>query len=104
MINTSTFINTKERKMFIILSVGILLSIFLYIFFIGIMSVSAVTMSGAETQIRMSSAHISELEEEYMKLTGDVTLSYAYSRGFEEPVKVTFATRKTFAVNFGDER
>jgi len=104
MIKTTTFTNTAERKIFATLFAGIVSSLFLYVFFIGVMSVSAAEMGGLGKEIRTAGASISELEEAYMALTSDVTLSYAYSLGFEEPKIVAFATRKTFAINFGNER
>ena len=104
MIKTTTFINIAERKMFTALFAGIIFSLLLYMFFIGVMSVSAAQMGGLGEEIRITGANISELEEEYVALTSDVTLSYAYSLGFEEPKEVAFATRKTFAINFGNER
>jgi hypothetical protein len=104
MIKTTTFTNTTERKIFVILFSSIIFSLFLYVFFIGVMSVSAAQMGGLEKEIRTAGSNISELEEEYVALTSDVTLSYAYSLGFKEPQKVAFATRKTFAINFGNEK
>ena len=68
------------------------------------MSVSAAQMGGLGKEIRTTGASISSLEEEYMKLTNNITLSYAYSLGFKEPKTVAFATRKTFAINFNNER
>lgn len=100
MINKTTSINTAERKIFITISFGILLSLFLYMFFIGIMSVSAASMSGIGSEIRDLNLSISELEEEYVSLSSKITLSYAYSLGFEEPKAIAYATRKTFAINF----
>jgi len=100
----TTFTNIAEKKMFAILLAGIVLSVLLYIFFIGVMSVSAAQRGGLETQIRVTSAYVSELESEYMSLESDITLSYAYSLGFDEPKEIAFATRKTFAVNFGNDR
>ena len=99
-----TFTNIAEKKMFAILLASIVLSVLLYVFFIGVMSVSAAQRGGLETQIRVTSANISELESEYMSLEGGITLSYAYLLGFDEPKEIAFATRKTFAVNFGNDK
>ncbi len=104
MIKTTTFNNTPERKIFIILSMSIVFSMFLYVFFIGVMSVSAGEMNGVSKEIRETGAGVSEMEEEYMSLANNITLSYAYSLGFKDPQVITFATRKTFAINFGNER
>lgn len=100
MIKTTTFTSITERRIFIILFASVIFSVVLYIFFIGVMSVSAAGIGGVEREIRATGAKVSELEEEYVALAGGVTLSYAYSLGFEEPKEIAFATRKTFAVNF----
>ncbi len=99
-----TFTNIAEKKMFAVLLASIVLSVFLYIFFIGVMSVSAAQRGGIEIQVRTTSSYISELESEYMSLENNITLSYAYKMGFNDPKEIAFATRKTFAVNFKNDR
>lgn len=104
MIKTTINNNTIDKKVFAILLTSIVSSVFLYLFFIGVMSVSAAQMGGVEKEARVISANVSELEVEYMVLEGDITLEYAYSLGFKEPKKVAFATRKTFAINIPNEK
>ena len=104
MIRTTTFTNATEKKISIFLLISIVSFSFLYVFFIGVMSVSAVKMSSIGKEIRTRSADISNLEEKYMELTSNITLSYAYSLGFREPKVIAYASRKTFAINFNNER
>lgn len=104
MIKTTTITNTAERKIFIALFISVVFSMFSYIYFIGIMSVSAAGMSEIGKEIREKSTSLSGMEEEYMTLTKDITLSYAYSLGFKESKGVIYAARKTFAINFGNEK
>jgi len=101
MIEKITFQNIAERKIFAILFTGVIFCLSLYIFFIGVMSVSATQMGVLESDVRILSSYIGELESEYLALGKDVTLSYAYSLGFEEPKEIAFVTSKTFAVNVG---
>lgn len=100
---TTTFHNTVERKTFTILCAGVVLSILSYVFFIGVMSVSAAQMDRLEGEMQNLDSVVSGLEAEYLALGKDVTLSYAHSLGFEDPEDVAFATRKTFAVNLINE-
>lgn len=89
--------------MFTILLAGIFLSIALYIYFVGVMSVSAVTMNTLGRDARLATSHVSELEAEYLALDKNITLPYAYAAGFHDARSVAFATRKAFAINLGNE-
>lgn len=100
MIKTTTYNQINEKKTISRMLMGIMLALFLYIFFIGVISISAAQMEEAKSQIRTLGSEVSELELEYVSLGRGITLSYAHSIGFDEPEDILFVTEKTFAVRY----
>ncbi len=87
--------------MFTVLTVGVFLSVFLYVYFISTSVVNVVQRKSIEIETQMLSSNVGELESEYISLSKNITLSYAHSLGFIEPKNVSFAHARSFAVNLG---
>lgn len=98
MINIETYNYNRQKKITKIIFGIFMLAVILYVFFIGIMSVSAARMDDVESQERELRSNISELEYEYLSLGKNITISYARSLGFSEPKKVIFVTEKILAI------
>ena len=75
------------------ISATLILSAFLYIFFISLTVENIVAWKSYERQITKTTMNIGELESTYMELCTDVTPQLAESLGFNETENVIFATR-----------
>lgn len=98
-----TTFNNIEKNMFTILTAGIFLSMFLYVYFISTSVVNVVQRKSIEVETQMLSSGVGELESEYISLSKNITPEYARSIGFNDPKNVSFAYTKSFAVNLGGE-
>lgn len=75
---------------------GILLSLYLY--FILSITFNIVERKAIATNIKEQTSQVSLLEADYTNRVRDVDAEFATSMGFTEPVKSSFAMRKTDAV------
>lgn len=86
------------------LSVAIIASLLIHVYFISRAVVNVVQRESIEIESNILSSYVGDLEEEYLALSKDVTRSFAYSLGFEEPSSLSYATRKTFAIGLSATR
>ncbi len=94
-----------DRRIFWVL-LG-LLGIFLaaYVYFLGVSVYAVVMRKSAEQDVQSITAHISELESQYVALDKHIDLTLAYERGFADiaapryistiPAAQTFSLRTT---------
>ena len=92
--SVNVIINNIEKLAFnlIIGSFGALT--ILYVFFLGNMVMNIVERRGLETDMRLLSSEVRNLELSYLSLSNHLDLPLSYSLGFKE-TKASFATRKS---------
>ena len=83
-----------ERKLVLIASGAIFVTLSLYVFFVGRTVFNIVERKTAESQMRFLSSNINTLQVEYMSLTKNIDLTFANSLGFKESDNTFFAHRQ----------
>ena len=90
----SGFLNTRALKI-ILGSFGVLaLS---YVLVVGSMIVNIIERKSLETQARVLSEEVANLELSYLASANEIDLSFGYALGFKE-TKAAFATRKSLGM------
>ena len=67
-----------------------------YVLLLGNMIFNIVERKSIETNARFISSEVSNLELEYLSMSGKVDLAFAESKGFKETKETKYATRKSF--------
>ncbi len=94
--------NNIDKNIFTTLVVGIFLCIFLYVYFVSTSVVNIVQRKNIEVETQILGSNLSNLENEYISLNKNITLSYARSLGFVEPTHLLFiSSGPSFAMNLG---
>ena len=84
-----------RKNTFFTLSVILCAMFFAYVFLVNKTVSNVVARGKAETAIASVSSAMGELEFKYLTLKKSVTLSVAYSKGFQDSVPSTFLARKS---------
>jgi hypothetical protein len=92
--------NNEVFLMRIILASFFLLAT-LYILFIGSMIFDIVERRGLDTQARVLSNEVRDLELRYLSMSGKIDLTLAHSMGFRE-TKTTFINRRGLSYGLGE--
>ncbi len=89
--------DTIKRTAHVLIVVAVALMI-IYTAFLSRTIFAVVSRRTTESETKMLSAHIAELEVSYLKKTSEIDLSMARALGFQDTGVVTFATRTKTAL------
>ena len=81
-------LNVKVFRVLLAVFCALMLS---YLFFVGNITFSIVSMKAIENESKAIQSSIGELELNYLSLSSNITLEYAQSLGYSEAQKVHFA-------------
>jgi len=95
-------INTAEQKMLLIFLGTIVLFGVLYVFFVVSSSVYGSERQHIMQSITKVRSEVVELESNYLTLSKNTNLSFAYDNGFEQAAMVTFVKQTTLVSHLGD--
>lgn len=88
----------KQRVFFFGLIFLVIVSFTLYMFFLGRTIFDLVDRKNIDTEIRLATSRISELELEVLEYSNKVTLQKAYELGFTNNMDPKFVSRKKTAL------
>ena len=83
------------KKVFRLLLVSLVISIFLYGYFVSSSIVNVLVRKEVEQKITDVNSRLGTLETEYLVLKNNITIEYAYSNGFVDVTDKDFAVRST---------
>jgi hypothetical protein len=87
--------NDLGKKMFLAASGALMITLSLYVFFVGKTIVNIIHRKAAESEVRSLSAQVSNLEIQYISLAKNIDLDMAKTLGFSESKDTYFAARRS---------
>lgn len=90
-------IRNMDQKLFTILSIVIGLTIALHVYFVVSMAVYASERQSLAREASTVRSAVSELEAEYLSMSKNIDLAFAYKEGYVRTDDVTFAHAQTVA-------
>jgi hypothetical protein len=81
-----------ERNLFVPISFALAMSFALYLVFVGFTIVNIVDRKNIDSENRILSSKVSELELAYLSESNNVDLDLAYSIGFKDASNAVFAS------------
>jgi hypothetical protein len=96
----------QDRKIFWVFVVFFIISLALYIYFLGVSVVAVIERKGAEHHSAALTASIMTLESRYVALSKQIDLTLAHEHGFVDvvnPVYITANQGKSFSLRTSGE-
>ena len=95
-------LNSLEKRLFLVLSLVLLLVIGLYAFLVRQAVAQVVARKTLEQERADLATRISMLESQYMKEAQEITLEYAYGNGYVEIRPVFFISRTQNSLSYNN--
>lgn len=92
--NLSNVFKYKE-KVFMFLVVGIVVSVFSYIYFLHSAIANVVQRENTVKEYRLLSTNVNELEGKYFEIRNSVNIELAHEKGFKDNSSVSFIYGKS---------
>jgi hypothetical protein len=95
MVRNMLKLDSLEKRAFSILSVSIVVVLVLYGYFVNETVFNIVSRKNLESEIATLNSDIGALELKYISSKNNVTLEYAYAKGFKDVTSTTYVARPT---------